>query len=64
MLEKWPVSTDILNLFATNDAGEVIPPRLIDNMDRASKFGVSGNTQQQLWVLTAAPHAPLPHCVS
>lgn len=49
MLEKWPVATEVLNLFAFNDEGELIPPQLISNMDDGSKFGVSINTMQQIY---------------
>ena len=39
----------MLNLFAYNGAGELIPSELITAMDSGSKFGVSITTMQQIY---------------
>lgn len=49
MLEEWAWRADVLQTFATNQAGEVIPTSLVEKMVEASDFGVGMGTRQQVF---------------
>lgn len=54
LMEEWVWDASILQLFATNDAGEPIPAPLVENMKKASEFakGVHINRQMHLAMLS------------
>lgn len=49
MLEEWVWDADTLATFAHNDAGEVIPPELVEKMIAARDFGRGMWTKHQLF---------------
>ncbi|HWJ86381.1 MAG TPA: M3 family metallopeptidase [Cellulomonas sp.] len=48
LLEEWAWDTDVLQSFATNDAGEPIPADLVARMRRADTFARGAWTRRQL----------------
>ena len=62
LLEEWAWDTDVLQSFATNDAGEPIPADLVARMRRADTFARGAWTRRQLnfTALSYGLHAEAP----
>jgi thimet oligopeptidase len=62
LLEEWAWDTDVLQSFATNDAGEPIPADLVARMNRADTFARGAWTRRQLnfTALSYGLHAQAP----
>lgn len=54
LFEEWIWDTEILQLFATDDAGKPIPAELVENMKKASEFGKGFNVRQQMYYAALA----------
>ncbi len=49
MLEEWAWDADILQSFATNEAGETIPRELVEKMRAADEFGKGFHARTQMF---------------
>jgi len=68
MLEKWPMAMDVLDMFAKNDKGEVIPEATVNAIEEGNKFSRGIYTKQQIYyaMLSLELHefnvSSQPHC--
>lgn len=50
LMEEYVWDAEILQLFATNDAGEPIPAELVENMKKASEFAKGLHVSRQMYL--------------